>query len=246
LSGSRVKRLSLELGGHAPFIVFPSAVDTSRNVEKAVEMLMLAKFRNAGQTCISPNRVYVHADIHDHFVTLLQERVQSLTVGDGFERNTQIGPLIHVDAAVKVQRHVDDAVAQGATIVCGGTILSEHGPNYYAPTILIKCNQNMLLAREETFGPVVPVFKFASEDEAVRMANDTDFGLASYVYTTDMAQSWRVSERLDYGMVGVNEGLISYDVAPFGGVKQSGFGREGSYCGMDDYTHIKYICIRHE
>jgi succinate-semialdehyde dehydrogenase/glutarate-semialdehyde dehydrogenase len=242
LASPTLKRLSLELGGHAPVLVFPSARDTDEHVERAVDMVMTAKFRNAGQTCVAPNRIYVHRSIHDTFLAILTRRVSALRVGNGQTPGIQIGPLISNAALEKVDAHVQDALAKGARLHTGGNRLPALGRRFYAPTVLSECTHTMILSRQETFGPVCPVFCFDTEEEAIQKANDSEFGLAAYAYSTDVAQSYRVSQQLQYGMVGMNEGLMSYEVAPFGGVKQSGFGREGSLVGMDEYLQLKYIC----
>ncbi len=237
-SAGTLKKLSLELGGNAPFIVFEDA-----DLDAAVEGLMVAKFRNGGQTCVCPNRVYVHEAVHGRFVDKLAARVGALQVGPATEPGSQIGPMINARAVEKIARHVDDAVARGARVVVGGRKLADRGAgHYYAPTVLVDATPAMELANEETFGPVVPVFRFATEDEAVRLANDTPFGLASYFYSQDPARIWRVGERLETGIVGINEGALAAEAAPFGGVKESGYGREGSRHGLDDYLHVKYLC----
>jgi len=232
-----VKKLALELGGNAPLIVFDDA-DLATAVKGAID----SKFRNAGQTCVCANRIYVQDGIHDAFVTALREAVASLRVGDGRDPDTTQGPLISEAAFAKVQTHVDDAVAKGAEVLTGGG-RSALGGTFFEPTLLVGATSEMLLATEETFGPVAPVFRFHTEDEAVDAANDTEFGLAAYLFSRDIGRVTRVAERLEVGVVGVNTGLISYEGAPFGGVKQSGMGREGSRHGMDEYTDLKYICI---
>ncbi|XP_055988108.1 succinate-semialdehyde dehydrogenase, mitochondrial [Sorex fumeus] len=237
-AANSVKRVSMELGGHAPFIVFDSA-----NVEQAVAGAMASKFRNSGQTCVCSNRFLVQRGIHDAFVKKLAEAMkQHLHVGNGFEEKTTQGPLINKRAVEKVESHVKDAVSKGATVVTGG---KRHplGQNFFEPTLLSSVTQDMLCAQEETFGPLAPVIKFNTEEEALAIANAADVGLAGYFYSQDPAQIWRVSERLEVGMVGVNEGLISTVECPFGGVKQSGLGREGSKYGIDEYLEIKYVCF---
>lgn len=236
-AADKVLRLSMELGGNAPFIVFDDA-----DLEAAVEGAMLSKYRNAGQTCVCANRIYVQAGIHDAFVRRLTERVASLEVGDGFAPSVTIGPLINEKAVGKWQEHLDDAVAKGAKVVVGG---QRHalGGTFVEPTLLTGVTSNMLVAREETFAPLAPIFRFETNEEVIRLANDTEFGLAAYFFAKDMRQIWKVAEALEYGMVGVNTGLISTEVAPFGGVKQSGFGREGSRYGLDDYLTMKYVCL---
>ena len=239
-SAATLKKLSLELGGNAPFIVFDDA-----DVDAAVEGLMAAKFRNGGQTCVCPNRVFAQAGIHDLFVEKLAARVGALKVGPASRADSQIGPMINARAVEKIERHVDDAVARGARVVTGGKRVRNEvaaGPHYFAPTVLTGASTAMQLWHEETFGPVVPVFRFESEDEVVAAANDTPFGLAAYFYTRDIARAWRVADALESGIVGLNEGAIAAESAPFGGVKESGYGREGSTHGLDDYLHIKYVC----
>jgi len=232
-----LKKVSLELGGNAPFIVFDDA-----DLERAVEGALIAKFRNAGQTCVCVNRFLVQAGIHDAFVARLAERVAQLNVGSGFEQGVNQGPLINERAVAKVEDHVHDALAHGARLLCGG---ERHalGHGFYQPTVLAGVTGQMKVAREETFGPLAAVFRFATEAEAVQMANDTEFGLAAYCYTRDLGRAWRMSEALEYGMVGINEGLISTEVAPFGGIKSSGLGREGSKYGIDDYLELKYTLM---
>jgi succinate-semialdehyde dehydrogenase/glutarate-semialdehyde dehydrogenase len=228
-----IKRLSLELGGNAPFIVFDDA-----DLEAAVEGALASKFRNAGQTCVCANRIYVQSGIYDAFAKRLTARVAELRVGRGDQPGTQIGPLINADALSKVEAHVADALAHGAKLATGGR-RGTQGPFFYEPTVLTGVTQAMLVAREETFGPVAPLFVFNHEEEAISMANDTEFGLAAYFYTTDVRRAWRVTEALEYGIVGHNTGLISNEVSPFGGIKQSGFGREGSKHGIDEYLQLK-------
>jgi len=239
-SAGTLKKLSLELGGNAPFIVFEDA-----DVDAAVEGLMAAKFRNGGQTCVSPNRVYVHQAVHDRFVDKLAARVGALRVGPATWPDAEIGPMINARAVEKIERHVKDATTKGAKAVVGGhRVCSEiaQGPNYYAPTVLVDATREMELSCEETFGPVVPVFRFASEAEVIDLANDTPFGLAGYFYSNDVRRIWRVASALETGIVGINEGAISAPSAPFGGVKESGYGREGSHWGLEDYMHTKYLC----
>ena len=230
-----IKKLSLELGGNAPFIVFDDA-----DIASAVEGAMISKYRNAGQTCVCANRLYVQDGVYDEFVARLAEKAKSIKVGSGFEAGVNQGPLIDDQAIGKVERHVADAVSKGATVVVGG---SRIGERFYTPTVLANVTSEMLCAREETFGPVAPVFRFKTEAEAIAAANDTEFGLASYFYSRDIGRIFRVGEALEYGMVGVNTGLISTAEVPFGGVKQSGLGREGSHHGIDDYVEIKYLCL---
>ena len=239
-SAATLKKLSLELGGNAPFIVFDDA-----DLDAAVDGLMVAKFRNGGQTCVCPNRVYVQRGVHDVFVEKLARRVAALKVGPASRDDSQIGPMINARAVEKIARHVDDAVARGARVVVGGKRLRDaaaHGPNFYAPTVLVGATPAMALSCEETFGPVVPVYAFDTEDEVVALANDTPYGLAAYFYTQHMARAARVADALESGIVGINEGALASEAAPFGGVKASGYGREGSVHGLDDYLHLKYLC----
>lgn len=230
-----VKRLSLELGGHAPFIVFDDA-----DLEAAIEGAVASKYRNAGQTCVCANRFIVQARLHDDFVERLAARAADLKLGDGFAEGVQQGPLIDDTGLAKVQRHVADALQRGARLVTGG---HSPGGRFYAPTVLADVTPDMLCAREETFGPLSPVLRFHDDDEAVHLANAGEFGLAAYFYSRDLGRVWRVAERLEYGMVGINTGLITNEVAPFGGIKQSGFGREGSRYGIDEYVDMKYLCV---
>jgi succinate-semialdehyde dehydrogenase/glutarate-semialdehyde dehydrogenase len=232
-----VKKLSLELGGNAPFIVFDDA-----DLDAAVQGAIASKYRNTGQTCVCANRLLVQAGVYDEFTRKLTDAVRKLRVGDGLAGVTEQGPLIDAKAVAKVEEHVADALSKGATLVLGGKRHSLGG-TFYEPTILTGVTSKMLVAREETFGPVAPLFKFTSEAQAIAMANDTQFGLAAYLYTRDLARSWRVSEAIEYGIVGLNTGIISTEVAPFGGVKESGTGREGSKYGILDYTELKYICV---
>jgi succinate-semialdehyde dehydrogenase/glutarate-semialdehyde dehydrogenase len=230
-----IKKLSLELGGNAPFIVFDDA-----DLDSAVEGAMVSKYRNAGQTCVCANRLYAQDGIYDAFVQKLAEKAKGIKVGNGFEPGVNQGPLIDGQAMAKVESHVADALAKGARLVVGGTRLGER---FYTPTVLADVTPEMLCAREETFGPVAPVFRFKTEAEAIAMANNTEFGLASYFYSRDVGRIFRVGEALEYGMVGINTGLISTAEVPFGGVKQSGLGREGARQGVDDYVEIKYLCL---
>jgi succinate-semialdehyde dehydrogenase/glutarate-semialdehyde dehydrogenase len=232
-----VKKVSLELGGNAPFIVFDDA-----DLDAAVTGALASKYRNTGQTCVCANRLLVQAGIYDAFVAKLIEATKKLRVGNGLEGPTEQGPLIDSEAIRKVEDHIADAVAKGATIVLGGKRHSLGG-TFFEPTILTGATPHMRIAREETFGPVAPIFRFATEQEAIHMANDTEFGLAAYFYTRDLARSWRVAEALEYGIVGLNTGIISTEEAPFGGWKESGIGREGSKYGILDYTELKYLCI---
>lgn len=229
-----IKKLSLELGGLAPFIVFEDA-----DIDAAVEGAIASKYRNAGQTCVCTNRFYAHRSIYHEFVTKLAARSKVLKMGNGFDESVQIGPLIDASAVQKVEAHVRDAIAQGGRVLCGGRSLPGLG---YEPTVIVNASAAMLIAREETFGPVAAVIRFDTEEEVVAAANDTEFGLASYFYSRSLSRAIRVSEALEYGMVGINTGLISNEVAPFGGVKQSGLGREGSRHGIDEYLEMKYVC----
>jgi len=230
-----IKKLSLELGGNAPFIVFDDA-----DLDAAAEGALVSKYRNAGQTCVCANRLYVQSGVYDAFVAKLAEKVRAIKVGNPFEAGTTQGPMIDEDALQKIERHVADATAKGATLVAGGHRIDER---FYAPTVLANATADMLCAREETFGPMAPVFRFETEEEAIRLANDTEFGLASYFYSRDVGRIFRVGEALEYGMVGVNTGLISTAEVPFGGIKQSGLGREGSRHGIEDYVEVKYLCL---
>jgi succinate-semialdehyde dehydrogenase/glutarate-semialdehyde dehydrogenase len=232
---STLKKVSLELGGNAPFIVFDDA-----DIAAAVKGAINSKFRNSGQTCVCVNRFFAHDKIYDEFVSKLTEAVAAFQVGNGLDPAVQIGPLISEKAIKKVTQHVQDAVAKGASVRCGGKGM---GGLYYQPTVLADATTDMIIAQEEVFGPVAPVFRFTSEEEVIKMANDTAYGLAAYFYTKDVSRCWRVAEALECGMVGINEGLISNAAAPFGGVKQSGAGREGSKYGMDYFMEIKYICF---
>jgi succinate-semialdehyde dehydrogenase/glutarate-semialdehyde dehydrogenase len=238
-SAPTVKKMSLELGGNAPFIVFDDA-----DIDSAVEGAFASKYRNAGQTCVCSNRFYVQEGVYDAFVAKFAAKVQTAKVGNGFEEGVNQGPLIEEAALEKVQRHVDDAVAKGGKVLTGGKRLSSLGSGqFYEPTVVADATPDMLCAREETFGPFAPVFKFKTEQEAIAAANNTEFGLASYFYSRDVGRIFRVSEALEYGMVGINVGILATEHVPFGGVKQSGLGREGSHHGMDDYVEIKYLCM---
>ena len=232
-----VKRTSMELGGNAPFIVFDDA-----DLDEAVKGAIICKFRNAGQTCVCANRILVQEGVYDEFAEKLQAAMGGLKLGDGTEEGVNVGPLINEGAANDVLEFVDDAVAKGASVVAGGG-RSDLGKCYFEPTVLTQVNVDMRVFREEIFGPVAPLFKFSTEEEAIAMANDTEFGLASYFYSRDVGRIWRVGEALEYGIVGINEGIISNEMAPFGGVKESGQGREGSKYGLDDYLEIKYMCV---
>ena len=234
---STMKKLSLELGGNAPFIVFDDA-----DIDAAVDGAIASKYRNAGQTCVCANRIYVQAGVYDEFAKKFTAKVKAMKVGDGQEQGVTIGPLINNDAIKKVQDHIKDAVDKGAKIETGGK-LHELGGTFFEPTVLTGMKPEMKISCEETFGPVAPLFKFKDEAEAIRLANDTRFGLAAYFYARDIARVWRVSEALEYGMVGVNSGILSTEVAPFGGIKESGTGREGSKYGLDEYLELKYLLI---
>ncbi len=232
-----VKKLSLELGGNAPFIVFDDA-----DLDAAVAGAMASKYRNAGQTCVCANRLLVQDGVYDAFAEKLAVAVSALKVGHGIDEGVTQGPLINEAAIAKVEDHISDAVAHGARILCGGH-RHEIGGTFFQPTILADVTEVMKVSREETFGPVAPLYRFKDEQEAIRLANDTEFGLASYFYSRDIGRCWRVAEALEYGIVGINEGIISTEVAPFGGVKESGLGREGSKYGLEDFTEIKYMCM---
>ena len=236
-SADTVKKVSLELGGHAPFIVFRDA-----NLEAAVEGAVIAKYRNSGQTCVCANRIYVQSSIYDDFSQRFTEKASELVVGNGLDESTQQGPLISENAIEKVSNHIEDAKNSGAIITTGGNPHSLGGL-FFEPTVLTGVSDEMLISKEETFGPVAPIFSFETEQEVIERANNTPYGLAAYFYTTDLAKSWRVSEQLDYGMVGLNTGIISTEMAPFGGVKESGIGREGSKYGVDDYLEMKYVSL---
>jgi len=232
-----VKKTSMELGGNAPFIVFDDA-----DLDAAVQGALTSKYRNTGQTCVCANRLLVQDGAYDAFVAKLSAAVKTLRVGDGLAGPTELGPLIDMKAVEKIEEHIADAVSKGAKVALGG---KRHalGGSFFEATILTDVRPNMLVAKEETFGPLAPLFRFKTEAEAIQMANDTEFGLASYFYTKDLARSWRVGEALEYGIVGINTGLISTEVAPFGGIKESGSGREGSKYGIEDYTELKYLCV---
>ena len=232
-----VKRVSMELGGHAPFIVFEDA-----DIEAAIQGAIAAKYRNSGQTCVCANRIYVHEDVYEEFSKGFTKEAGKLKTGQGFDPSTDQGPLIDEAALAKVEEHVADAKNHGGQIVLGGQP-HELGGLFYEPTVIKDANDQMLVSYEETFGPVAPLFSFSSEEEVIERANNTPFGLASYFYTSDLAKSWRVSEQLEYGIVGLNTGIISTEMAPFGGIKESGMGREGSKYGIDDYLEIKYVSL---
>ncbi|GAB3487737.1 NAD-dependent succinate-semialdehyde dehydrogenase [Marinomonas epiphytica] len=232
-----MKKVSLELGGNAPFVVFDDA-----DVDAAVEGAMVSKYRNAGQTCVCANRIYVQAGVYDEFVEKFAAKVEQIKVGNGSQSGVEQGPLINRSAVEKVAEQVQDALAKGGTLVTGGK-QHELGDNFYQPTVIANASQDMLFAKEETFGPLAPVFKFTTEDEVVELANDTEYGLASYFYSRDIGRIFRVAEALETGLVGVNAGVIATEVAPFGGYKESGLGREGSKYGIDDYVNTKYVCV---
>jgi succinate-semialdehyde dehydrogenase/glutarate-semialdehyde dehydrogenase len=236
-SASTVKKVTMELGGNAPFLVFDDA-----DLDAAVEGAMLSKFRNMGQTCVCANRIYVQSDVYDAFAEKFAAQVAKMKVGNGLEEGVTQGPLINQGGIDKVEEHIADATSKGARIITGGS-RHELGGTYFQPTVLADVNPQMMVARDETFGPLAPLFRFDTEEEAIRQANDTEFGLASYFYSRDIGRIWRVSEGLEYGIVGVNTGIISTEVAPFGGVKESGIGREGSHMGIEEYLEAKYVCI---
>ena len=232
-----IKKLGLELGGNAPFLVFDDA-----DVDAAVEGAVIAKFRNNGQTCVCANRIYVQSGVYDEFAEKLAKKVSTMKTGDGFDEGVNFGPLIDEDGLEKVREHVEDAKSKGAKVILGGE-QHEKGGTFWQPTVLTGVDNSMKVTTEETFGPVAPLFRFDKEEEAIEAANNTEFGLASYFYARDMSRVWRVSEALEYGMVGINTGLISTAVAPFGGVKHSGLGREGSSHGMEEFMELKYLCM---
>ena len=236
-SAPTIKKLSLELGGNAPFIVFDDA-----DLDKAVEGAIASKYRNAGQTCVCVNRLYIQDGVYDAFAEKFKAAVAKLKVGNGLEEGVTIGPLIDAKAAAKVKEHIDDAVSQGAKVIAGGKAHA-NGGSYFEPTILANVPKSAKVSKEETFGPLAPLFRFKDEAEVIELANDTEFGLASYFYARDLSRVFRVAEALEYGMVGINTGLISNEVAPFGGVKASGLGREGSKYGIEEYLEIKYLCL---
>ncbi|AOK63474.1 NAD-dependent succinate-semialdehyde dehydrogenase [Burkholderia ubonensis] len=239
-SADTLKKLSLELGGNAPFIVFDDA-----DLDAAVDGLMAAKFRNGGQTCVCPNRIFVQNKVHDTFVEKLAARVSALVVAPATDPAAQIGPMINARAVDKIERHVNDAVSRGARVAAGGKRIKSvrcPGPNYYAPTVLVDVDATMECSCEETFGPVAPVTRFSTEEEVVAAANATPFGLAAYFYSNDVKRIWRLADALESGIVGINEGAIAAEAAPFGGIKDSGYGREGSRYGLEEYMHIKYVC----
>ncbi|MDR6858756.1 NAD-dependent succinate-semialdehyde dehydrogenase [Variovorax guangxiensis] len=232
-----IKKVALELGGNAPFIVFEDA-----DIDAAVEGAIASKFRNVGQACVGANRFYVHASVYDEFAAKLVDKVKGLRIGDGAENGVTVGPLIDVRAMEKVEDHIADAVAKGGRVLVGGRRHSLGG-SFFEPTVLVEAHANMKVAREETFGPLAPLFRFSDERELIAAANDTEFGLASYLFSRDIARIWRVAEALETGMVGVNVGLMANEAVPFGGIKESGMGREGSHYGIDDYLEVKYVCL---
>ncbi|MEX0317127.1 MAG: NAD-dependent succinate-semialdehyde dehydrogenase [Ruegeria sp.] len=236
-AADQVMKCSMELGGNAPFIVFDDA-----DLDAAVEGAMLCKFRNNGQTCVCANRIYVQAGVYDAFAAKLKAAVEALQVGDGLTDGTTTGPLINAEAVAKVQEHIADVTAKGGAILTGG-LPHDLGGTFFQPTIVTGVTQDMMVAQDETFGPLAPLFKFEDEDDVIAMANDTIFGLASYFYAKDLSRVYKVAEALEYGIVGVNTGIISTEVGPFGGVKQSGLGREGSHHGIEDYLEMKYVCM---
>ncbi|WP_311215017.1 MULTISPECIES: NAD-dependent succinate-semialdehyde dehydrogenase [unclassified Arthrobacter] len=236
-SSSTIKKLALELGGNAPFIVFDDA-----DLEQAVEGALASKFRNSGQACVGTNRFYVHEAVYEEFSSRLADGVKSLIVGDGSDPGVTMGPLIGVDAVEKVEAHIADAVAKGARVIAGGKRHSL-GRSFFEPTVMVDVTENANVSREETFGPLASIFRFTDEDEVLAAANDTELGLASYVYTRDIGRIWRFAEGIETGMVGINVGLMANEAVPFGGIKESGFGREGSHHGLEDYLEVKYICM---
>lgn len=237
-SACTVKKLALELGGNAPSIVFDDA-----DLDNAVEGVFASKFRNSGQTCVCTNRIYVQAGIYEQFLAKFKQKMAQIKLGSANEQGVTMGPLITQSAVEKVQRHIEDAIQKGATVMMGGKP-SALGGTFFEPTLLRDATQSMLIAHEETFAPLAPIIRFEAEEEAIQMANDTEFGLASYLFTQDMSRIWRVSEALEYGIVGINEGLISNEIAPFGGVKESGLGREGSKYGLEEFLEMKYLCLK--
>lgn len=232
-----VKKMSMELGGNAPFIVFDDA-----DIDSAVVGAMQSKYRNAGQTCVCANRIFAQDGIYDRFTERLAEASAALKVGDGMEEGVSAGPLIDIKAVEKVESHIRDAVSKGARVVVGGGRHS-NGGNFFEPTVLADVTPEMIVSREETFGPLAPVYRFETDEDVVKKANDTEFGLAAYFYTRDIGRVWRVAEQLEYGIVGINSGIISTEIAPFGGMKESGIGREGSKYGIDEFTEVKYLCM---
>jgi succinate-semialdehyde dehydrogenase/glutarate-semialdehyde dehydrogenase len=234
---STVKKVSLELGGNAPFIVFDDA-----DIDAALEGAMASKFRNTGQTCVCANRIYVQEGVYDEFARKLGAKVAAMKIGNGLEEGVMQGPLIDMKAVEKVEEHIADALGKGARVVTGGKRHAKGG-TFFEPTVLTDVKTSMKVTHEETFGPVAPLFRFKTEQELIKLANDTEYGLASYFYSRDIGRIWRVAEALEYGMVGINVGIISNEIAPFGGVKESGIGREGSKYGMEEFLEVKYLCI---
>ena len=237
-SADTVKRTSMELGGNAPFIVFDDA-----DLDAAVDGAMASKFRNAGQTCVCANRIFVQNGVYEEFASRLTKKVDVLVTGAGIDAGTTIGPLINVAGVEKTEAHFNDAVNGGAVVMTGGRRMPELGENFFAPTVLTNIAPGARVLSEETFGPLAPLIRFSSEEEAISRANDTRAGLAAYFYSRDVGRCFRVAEQLEYGMVGINEGVISTEVAPFGGIKESGLGREGSHEGLDEYQEVKYMCM---
>ena len=233
----QIKKVSLELGGNAPFIVFDDA-----DIDAAVTGAMISKYRNAGQTCVCANRIYVQDSVYDEFSKKLASATEALKVGNGFDEGVTTGPLIDMQGLEKVEEHIDDAVSKGASVISGGN-RSKLGGTFFTPTVLTNVNSSMKVAKEETFGPIAPLFRFSNDKDVIEAANDTEFGLAAYFYAKDLSRVWRVAESLEYGIVGINTGIISTEIAPFGGIKQSGLGREGSKYGIDDFLEIKYLCM---
>jgi succinate-semialdehyde dehydrogenase / glutarate-semialdehyde dehydrogenase len=233
----QIKRISFELGGNAPFIVFDDA-----DVDAAVDGAIQAKFRNAGQTCVSANRIYVQSSVHDEFAEKFTRRARTLVVGDGFRPDVAVGPLIDARALAKIEGHIADALQKGGMIRCGGRRIGNSG-TCFEPTVITEVASTMRLAQEETFGPLAPIIRFDDPDQVVREANDTIYGLAAYFYASNLKRVWHVAEALEYGMVGINTGRMSSEAAPFGGIKQSGIGREGSRHGLEDYLEMKYLCM---
>jgi succinate-semialdehyde dehydrogenase/glutarate-semialdehyde dehydrogenase len=236
-AAATVKKVSMELGGNAPFLVFDDA-----DLDAAIEGAMASKFRNSGQTCVCANRIYVQSGVYDAFVSKLETAVAGLKVGNGLDEGVNQGPLIDMTAVAKVEEHVADAVAKGGRVLCGGK-RHEMGGSFFEPTLIVDATQDMVVAREETFGPLAPVIRFETDEEGIAMANDTEFGLAAYFYARDLSRAWHIAESLESGMVAINSGILSSEVVPFGGVKESGLGREGSKYGLEEFVDIKYLCI---
>tara|TARA_B100000886_G_scaffold78133_1_gene50653 strand:- start:1149 stop:2588 length:1440 start_codon:yes stop_codon:yes gene_type:complete len=234
-SSSTLKKLSLELGGNAPFIVFDDA-----DIDKAIDGVIVSKFRNSGQTCVCANRILIHEKIYDQFSQKLVKVISKLKVGNGMDKDVNIGPMININAIKKIKGFLKDSINKGGKILIGGKIIDKY---FFEPTVITNASEEMYFSREEIFGPIVPLYKFSSDEQAVNMANDTNYGLASYFYSQNVSRCWKVAEELEYGMVGINEGLISTEVAPFGGIKFSGIGREGSKYGIEDYLDVKYLCF---